>query len=45
MARASISAITVNEQQDRNGIDVSVNFYVLNLPNPVTVTTTLQRIR
>ena len=43
--RASISAITVNEQPDRNGIDIAVNFYVLNLPNPVSVTTTLQRIR
>ena len=43
--RASISSININEQPDRNGIDVTVNFYVLNLPNPVSVTTTLQRIR
>ena len=43
--RASISSIGVNQQPDRNGIDVVVNFYVLNLPNPVSVTTTLQRIR
>ena len=43
--RANISSIAVNEQEDRNGIDVTVNFYVLNLPNPVSVTTTLQRIR
>jgi len=43
--RARISSIGVNEQQDRNGINVEVNFYVLNLPNPVSVTTTLQRIR
>ena len=43
--RANISSIAVNEQSDRNGIDVTVNFYVLNLPNPVSVTTTLQRIR
>ena len=43
--RANISSIAVNEQQDRNGINVEVNFYVLNLPNPVSVTTTLQRIR
>ena len=43
--RASISSILVNEQEDRNGIDVVINFYVLNLPNPVSVTTTLQRIR
>jgi len=43
--RASLSSIQVNEQMDRNAIDVVVNFYVLNLPNPVSVTTTLQRIR
>ena len=43
--RASLSSIQVNEQMDRNAIDVTVNFYVLNLPNPVSVTTTLQRIR
>jgi len=43
--RARISGIAVNEQPDRNAIDVQVNFYVLNLPNPVSVTTTLQRIR
>ena len=43
--RANISSIGVNEDADRNGINVEVNFYVLNLPNPVSVTTTLQRIR
>ena len=43
--RARLSSIQVNEQMDRNAIDVVVNFYVLNLPNPVSVTTTLQRIR
>jgi len=43
--RANISSIAVNEDADRNGINVEVNFYVLNLPNPVSVTTTLQRIR
>ncbi len=43
--RANLSSIQVNEQMDKNAIDVVVNFYVLNLPNPVSVTTTLQRIR
>ncbi len=43
--RAKLTSVNVQEQEDRNGIDVAVNFYVLNLPNPVTVTTTLQRIR
>ena len=43
--RARITSIGVNEQSDRNAINVQVNFFVLNLPNPVSVTTTLQRIR
>ena len=43
--RANVSSIGVNEDADRNGINVEVNFYVLNLPNPVSVTTTLKRIR
>ena len=43
--RANLSSIQINEQMDRNAIDVVVNFYVLNLPTPVSVTTTLQRIR
>ena len=43
--RANVSSIGVNEQEDRNAISVEINFYVLNLPNPVTVTTTLKRIR
>jgi len=43
--RANISSIAVNEDADRNGISIEVNFYVLNLPNPVSVTTTLKRIR
>ena len=43
--RANITSIGVNESADRNGISIEVNFYVLNLPNPVSVTTTLKRIR
>jgi len=43
--RARISQVAVNEQPDRNGIEVSVYFYVMNMPNPVSVTTVLQRIR
>src|SRR6056300_1271140 len=30
--RVSLSSINVNEQPDRNAIDVQVSFYVLNLP-------------
>jgi phage baseplate assembly protein W len=43
--RARISQVAVNEQPDRNGIEVTVYFYVMNMPNPVSVTTALQRIR
>ena len=43
--RARISQVAVNEQPDRNGIEVTVYFYVMNMPNPVSVTTVLQRIR
>jgi len=43
--RARISQVAVNEQPDRNGIEVTVYFYVMNIPNPVSVTTVLQRIR
>lgn len=43
--RARVTSIALNEQPDRNAIDVQIMFYVLNLPEPVTVTTTLQRIR
>ena len=43
--RARLSQVTVNEQPDRNGIEVTVYFYVMNIPEPVSVSTLLQRIR
>jgi len=43
--RARLSQVSVNEQPDRNGIEVTVYFYVMNIPEPVSVTTLLQRIR
>ena len=43
--RARLSQVTVLEQPDRNGIEVTVYFYVMNIPEPVSVTTLLQRIR
>ena len=43
--RAKLSQVTVNEQPDRNGIEVTVYFYVMNIPEPVSVSTLLQRIR
>ncbi len=43
--RARIHQIAVNEQPDRNGIEATIFFYVENLPEPVSVTTVLQRVR
>ena len=43
--RARLSQVSVNEQPDRNAIAVTVYFYVMNMPEPVSVTTLLQRIR
>ena len=43
--RARIHQISVNEQPDRNGIEATIFFYVENLPEPVSVTTVLQRVR
>jgi phage baseplate assembly protein W len=30
---------------DKNGYSVSISFYVVNVPNPVTVETFLERLR
>ena len=43
--RARLSQVTVNEQPDRNALEVTVYFYVMNIAEPVSVTTLLQRIR
>ena len=43
--RARLDQVVVTESPDRNSLEVRVVFYTLNLPNPVTVLTTLRRIR
>ena len=43
--RVRFDQVVVTESPDRNSIEVRVVFYTLNLPNPVTVLTTLRRIR
>ena len=43
--RARLDQVIVTESPDRNAIDVRVVFYCMNIANPVTVLTTLQRIR
>ena len=43
--RARLDQVIVTESPDRNSLDVRVVFYTMNIANPVTVLTTLQRIR
>ena len=43
--RARLDQVIVTESMDRNAIEVRVVFYCMNIANPVTVLTTLQRIR
>tara|TARA_B100001778_G_scaffold48025_1_gene35340 strand:+ start:722 stop:1147 length:426 start_codon:yes stop_codon:yes gene_type:complete len=43
--RVRLDQVVVTESPDRNSLEVRVVFYTLNLPNPVTVLTTLRRIR
>ena len=43
--RARLDQVIVTETPDRNAIEVRVVFYCMNIANPVTVLTTLQRIR
>ena len=43
--RARLDQVIVTESPDRNAIEVRVIFYCMNIANPVTVLTTLQRIR
>ena len=43
--RARLADLSVSEKQDKNAIEVTISFYVLNMPQPVSVTTLLQRVR
>jgi len=43
--RVRLDQVIVTESPDRNAIEVRVIFYCMNIANPVTVLTTLQRIR
>ena len=43
--RARLDQVIVTETPDRNATEVRVVFYCMNIANPVTVLTTLQRIR
>ena len=43
--RVRLDQVIVTESPDRNAIEVRVVFYCMNIANPVTVLTALQRIR
>tara|TARA_Y100000593_G_scaffold23704_1_gene46991 strand:- start:175 stop:600 length:426 start_codon:yes stop_codon:yes gene_type:complete len=43
--RARLDQVIVTESDDRNSLEVRVVFYTMNIANPVTVLTTLRRIR
>ena len=43
--RARLADLSVSEKQDKNAIEATISFYVLNMPQPVSVTTQLQRVR
>jgi phage baseplate assembly protein W len=43
--RVSISKIKLNPDPDRNGYNVTLEFFIINLTNPLTITFFLERIR
>ena len=43
--RAEIISIIVAGDLDRNGFDVTINFRVINVPEPVTIELFLERLR
>ena len=43
--RASINQIIVQDEIDNNQYRVTISFYVVNTPEPVTITEFLQRLR
>ena len=43
--RISLEQVAVDDDQDKNRLVVDIYFYVQGVPDPVTVTTFLQRLR
>ena len=43
--RISLSQIAVDDDQDNNRLVIDIYFYVIGVPDPVQVTTFLQRLR
>ena len=43
--RARVIRVEVVDNSDTNGVDVTVEFFMQNINSPITVTTTLSRVR
>ena len=43
--RAKLISVNSNPQLDRNAYQVSISFYVIGSPNPITIETMLERTR
>ena len=43
--RAVVQQVMVQDEIDRNRYKVTISFYVNNMPEPVTITEFLQRLR
>ena len=43
--RVNILDVKLSETQDQNNLDVSITFSILNTERPVTLNTTIQRVR
>jgi len=43
--RVSVESVTAIPAPDENGYKVSMTFYIVNLPNPITINFFLERIR
>jgi phage baseplate assembly protein W len=43
--RATVSSVIVSPRVDENGFNVQLEFFVINITNPITITFFLERIR
>lgn len=43
--RATLLKVNVTQESDKHSIDVQIYFYINNIPNPVSVTINLEKIR
>lgn len=43
--RVAVERITASPSPDENGYNVTMEFYIINLPNPITINFFLERIR